>query len=87
MPDKNVPEKKANKKEKKNAKKPNVFLRIAKWLRELRSELKKVTWSTPKQIFNNTCVALGVMFASALVIWGVDVLAELSVDTIITLFS
>ena len=46
--------------------------RIAKWFREMRSELKKVVWPTPKQIVNNTFVALTVMVAAAIVIWAVD---------------
>ena len=43
-------------------KKPNVFVRmgrsIAKWFRELRSELKKVVWPTAKQTVNNTAVVI-----------------------------
>ena len=46
--------------------------RIARWFREMRSELKKVVWPTPKQIINNTLVSLSVMVASAIVIWAVD---------------
>ncbi|MCL1834670.1 MAG: preprotein translocase subunit SecE [Oscillospiraceae bacterium] len=46
--------------------------RIARWFREMRSELKKVVWPTPKQIVNNTFVALTVMVAAAIVIWAVD---------------
>jgi preprotein translocase subunit SecE len=38
----------------------------------MRSELKKVVWPTPKQIVNNTFVALTVMVAAAIVIWAVD---------------
>ena len=46
--------------------------RIAKWFREMRSELKKVVWPTPKQIVNNTLVSVSVMVAAAIVIWAVD---------------
>ncbi|MDR0489785.1 MAG: preprotein translocase subunit SecE [Oscillospiraceae bacterium] len=46
--------------------------RIWKWFREMRSELKKVVWPTPKQIVNNTIVALSVMVAAAIVIWALD---------------
>ena len=46
--------------------------RIAKWFREMRSELKKVVWPTPKQIVNNTFVSLVVMVAAAIVIWAID---------------
>jgi len=46
--------------------------RIARWFREMRSELKKVIWPTPKQIVNNTLVALSVMVAAAIVVWAID---------------
>jgi len=46
--------------------------RIARWFREMRSELKKVVWPTPKQIVNNTFVSLSVMAAAAIAIWGLD---------------
>ena len=46
--------------------------RFARWFREMRSELKKVVWPTPKQIVNNTLVSLSVMVASAIVIWAID---------------
>ena len=46
--------------------------RFARWFREMRSELKKVVWPTPKQIVNNTLVSLSVMVASAIVIWALD---------------
>jgi len=46
--------------------------RLAKWFREMRSELKKVVWPTPKQIVNNTFIALTVMAFAAVVIWALD---------------
>jgi preprotein translocase subunit SecE len=49
--------------------------RFAKWFREMRSELKKVVWPTPKQIVNNTFVALTVMACAAVVIWALDLAA------------
>lgn len=43
-------------------KKDNFFVRrgkgIAKWFREMRSELKKVVWPTRKQVINNTWVVI-----------------------------
>jgi len=59
----------ASKPGKKKVKRKN---RVAKYFREMRSELKKVVWPTPKQIVNNTVVALVIMAASAVVIWGID---------------
>jgi len=46
--------------------------RIAKWFREMRSELKKVVWPTPKQVVNNTFIALTVMSVAAVLIWALD---------------
>lgn len=46
--------------------------RIARWFREMRSELKKIVWPTPKQTTNNTAVALAVIIATSIVIWAID---------------
>ena len=66
-------------------KKPGLFKRIGKWFREMRSELKKVVWPTPKQLVNNTVVALVVMAASAVVIWAFDQLASAAIQALITI--
>ena len=43
-------------------KKPNFFVRtgkrLAKWFREMKSELKKIVWPSGKQLVNNTVVVL-----------------------------
>lgn len=84
LPDSNhEPEKKAADSKKK--KKMGFFARVAKWFRELRSELKKVTWPTAKQTVNNTVVALVVMVISAICIWGFDYIASQAVRTLIQL--
>lgn len=48
---------------KKTEGKPNIFVRFVqrgtKWFREMRAELKKVVWPTPKQLVNNTGIVLG----------------------------
>ena len=56
-------------KKKKRVRGSNRFLA---WFREMRSELKKVVWPTPKQIINNTLVSLTVMVAAAILIWAID---------------
>ena len=70
---------------KKEDKKPGLFKRIGKWFREMKSELKKVIWPTPKQLAKNTGVSLVVMIASAIVIWGFDQLAQMLVRALLTL--
>ena len=57
---------------KRRVKGSNRFLR---WFREMRSELRKVVWPTPKQIVNNTFVALTVMTCAAILIWALDLAA------------
>ena len=70
---------------KETGKKLGFGKRIAKWWREMKSELKKIIWPTPKQVTNNTIVALSVMMASAVVIWGFDEFAQLVVRAVISL--
>ena len=70
---------------KKTDEKLPFFKRVGKWFREFRSEVKKVVWPTPKQIFTNTGVALGMMAVSALALWLFDTLASLGVQTLIDL--
>ena len=70
---------------KRTDKKPGFFERIKKWFREMKSELKKVVWPTPKQFGKNTIVALVVMFAAAIVLWGFDTLASAAVKALIRL--
>ncbi len=69
---------------KKEDKKPNLFKRIGKWFREMKSELKKVIWPTPKQLMKNTGVSLAVMVSSAVMIWGFDQLAQLLIKALLS---
>ena len=70
---------------KKDDAKPGFFKRVAKWFREMKSELKKVVWPTGKQLFNNTVVSVVVMVASAIVLWGFDMLASGLVHALINI--
>ncbi len=58
------------------AKKANVFKRffgaIARYFRELRSELKKVVWPTPKQVLKNTMIVLACVLIIGIFIWMLD---------------
>ena len=58
--------------------------RVAKWFREMKSELKKVIWPTPKVLRNNVFISLGMMVSSAIVLWGFDKLAGSLVNALIT---
>ena len=70
---------------KEDVKKLSFTKRVAKWWREMKSELKKVVWPTKKQIVNNTIVALVVMIVAAIVIWGFDEVAQLIIRALVTL--
>ena len=61
------------------------FQKVGKWFREMKSELKKVIWPTPKALRNNTLISVGMMLISAVVIWGFDTIAQLVVKLIFTL--
>jgi preprotein translocase subunit SecE len=62
--------------------KPKLRERVTQWFRDLKAELKKVVWPTRAQVANNTMVALAVIAASAVVLWGFDKLANLFVQTL-----
>ena len=64
---------------------PNLLKRIAKWFREMKSELKKVVWPSKKTIVKNSLIALGVMAVSAVVLWGFDEIAQLLIKAIFIL--
>ena len=70
-------------KEKKKEKKPNRFLR---WLKDLKGELKKVTWPTAKDVVKNVgTVILCVLIVGAF-IWVFDFLARAVIDALLQLF-
>jgi len=70
---------------KETGKKLGFGQRVKKWMREMRSELKKVIWPTPKDTAKMTGVALLVMVISAVVIWLFDSGADAIVQAVITL--
>ena len=61
------------------------FQRVGKWFREMKSELKKVIWPTPKALSNNTLISLGMMLISAVGIWVFDEIAQMAVRLIFKL--
>ena len=56
----------------KKNKKPNVFSRIAKYFRECKAEIKKITWPTPKSVFKNCGIVLVIIIVMGLLIFGLD---------------
>lgn len=44
------------------------------YFKETKTELKRVTWPTRKELFRNTGVVLTVVIFSTLAVWGIDTL-------------
>lgn len=56
------------------AKKPGFFARIAKFFREVKSEMKKVVWPTWSQTVNNTVIVIAVIIIVGVFLAIVDTL-------------
>ncbi len=71
-------------------KKENWFKRtwgkICKYFRELKSELKKVVWPTPKQVLNNALIVCGCVLVVGVFIWLFDFVAQVGITGLIELF-
>ena len=70
-----------------DVKKQNIFARawgsICRYFRVLRSELKKVVWSTPKQLLKNTLIVLACVIVVGVFIWLFDFVARFGIDALI----
>jgi preprotein translocase subunit SecE len=53
-------------------KKPNIFMRIGRWFRDTRGELKRVVWPTRKQLANNTAIVLVAVIIVGIAMAGLD---------------
>ena len=71
-------------------KKQNWFKRawggICRYFRELRSELKKVVWSSPKQVAKNTLIVLACVLVVGVFVWVFDFVANYGITTLIGAF-
>ncbi len=74
---------KAPKEKKKDAKKPNPVLR---WLKDLKGELKKVTWPTAKDVVKNVGIVIVCVLIVGVCIWAFDALAHAVVGALLQLF-
>jgi len=54
------------------AKRPNVFVRAFQWLKEAKSDLKKVTWPSKRKVLINTIIVLVGMAVVSAIIFGMD---------------
>jgi len=58
--------------QKEKQKKPNIFKKLARFFKDIRTELKKVLWPSRKQVFNNTVTVLITCLILGGVIWILD---------------
>jgi preprotein translocase subunit SecE len=65
--------------------KPSIFARTGRWLRELKSELKKVQWPTAKQTANNTVIVIICVIIVGIFIWLFDFAASGIINALISL--
>jgi len=77
-----VQAKKDKKAEKKS--KPGFFARVAKWFKDMKSELKKVQWPTRKQTINNTLIVIACVVIVGVFIWLFDFVAGQAIELILT---
>ena len=75
---------KAKKDNKKSDKKPGIFARAAKWLKEMKSELKKVQWPSKKQTINNTVIVIVCVLVIGAFIWLFDFIAQGAINILLT---
>jgi len=61
--------------------------RICRYFRELRSELKKVVWSTPKQVLKNTLVVVACVLIVSVFVYVFDLVANTLITALITAFN
>ena len=70
------------------AKKENWFKRtwgkVCRYFRELKSELKKVVWPTPKQVAKNTLIVVCCVLAVGIFIWLFDAVANLGISALLS---
>ena len=68
-------------------KKENWFKRtwgaVCRYFRELKSELKKVVWSTPKQVLKNTLIVIACVLVVGVFVWPFDFVANVSITSLI----
>jgi len=70
---------KKEKSAKKANKKPNIFKRISKFFKELKSEVSKVVWPSPKQVLKDSVTVLVIVAISGVFVFVVDSVFKLGI--------
>ena len=55
----------------------NLFKKLVSYLKELKSELKKIVWPTKAQVLNNTLIVIAAILVIGACIWAIDSLLGL----------
>ena len=71
-------------KKKKDAKKPN---RVLRWFKDLKGELKKVTWPSVRDVIKNVGIVIACVLVVGVCIWVFDYLAHAVVGALLNLFA
>lgn len=71
---------------KKKDQKPGLFARLSRWFREMRSELKKVSWPTGKATLKNVATVILCVLVVGVVIWLFDWLIHAVIQALLNLF-
>ncbi len=79
-------EKKDKSSKKDKNKKPGLFQRLNRWLREMRSELKKVSWPSAKDVLKNVAIVIVCVLIVGVVIGVFDALVHRIVEALLGLF-
>ena len=67
-------------------KKPGVGKRIARFFRELRSELKKVSWPTRADTLKKTGIVIVCVIVVGIIVWIFDGIASSVIAALLSLF-
>lgn len=59
---------------------------LKKYFRDVRSEFKKITWPSKKQVWNNTLVVIVTVLIFGIVVWTLDYLLVSGRDLLMNLF-
>ena len=78
---------KAQKKAKTPANKDKKPNRLKRWLKDMKGELKKITWPSGKDTFKNVLVVIVCVIIVGICIWVFDFVAKLVVEALLNLFN
>ena len=68
----------------KKAKKPN---RVLRWLKDMKGEMKKITWPSGKDTLRNVLVVIVCVIIVGICIWVIDFIAKQVVQALLNLFN